>query len=248
MRQTAKQAPQRGLTRLGRLRNSLLIVSETIWAFSAEQVARLAGLSLRQLSYWDRTGFFRPQYASASRHDPFSRVYSYRDLVGLEVLAQLRRKVSLQELRKVNSWLHEQYKMSTPWASLKFAVERRKVFVYDTSGGSIETITGQRVVFIELEEVVRRLEKKILKLRKRPRKERGSIVRHRFVAGNAYVLAGTRIPTAAIWQLHRAGYQKSAIIKEFPLLSARDVSAAIALSSVGQANLRPMLCAYAPPD
>jgi uncharacterized protein (DUF433 family) len=213
-------------------------VNGTIWAFSAEQVCRLTSLSLRQLRYWDRTKFFCPQYGSENRRDPFSRVYSYRDLVSLDTLAQIRRnhRVPLQELRKVNLWLRRQYETNMPWASLTFAVKGRKVFVSNAAGSIVETLTGQQVVFVQLQEVVKRLETKILKLRKRPRKELGNIVRHRFVAGNAYVLAGTRIPTRAIWQLHQAGYRPRAIIKEFPVLRARDVNAAIAFEQQRQAG------------
>ena len=44
---------------------------------------------------------------------------------------------------------------------------------------------------------------------------------------NAWVVAGTRIPTDAIWNFHRAGYDATAIIKEYPRLKAEDVRAAI---------------------
>jgi uncharacterized protein (DUF433 family) len=41
------------------------------------------------------------------------------------------------------------------------------------------------------------------------------------------VLAGTRIPTQAIWNFYRAGYKMLAILKEYPRLTAKDVQAAI---------------------
>lgn len=31
-------------------------------AFTADQVSRLTGLSERRLRYWDKTGFFNPEY------------------------------------------------------------------------------------------------------------------------------------------------------------------------------------------
>jgi DNA-binding transcriptional MerR regulator len=214
-------------------------VNDIIWAFSAGHVCRLTGLSLGQLRYWDRTKFFCPQYASDNRHDPFSRVYSFRDLVGLETLATLRKrnKVPLQELRKVNSWLREQYETETPWASLTFAVEGRKVFVGAQQNQSfVEALSGQEVVLVRLKEVVRKLEERIGQLRNRPRQEIGAIERHRFVARNAHVLAGTRIPTVAVWQLHEAGYPPRAIIREFPTLKLRDVNAAIAFEQQRRAS------------
>jgi uncharacterized protein (DUF433 family) len=227
------------LTLTGSNGESSSAVNQTIWAFSAHHVRRLTGLSLGQLRYWDLTHFFCPQYASDNRRDPFSRVYSFRDLVGLETLAQLRRrqKVPLQELRKVNAWLRKQYDTETPWASLNFSVEGRRVFVGQPGGqGFVETVSGQQVVLVRLQEVVRSLERRISRLRKRRRQQIGSIERHRFVARNAPVLAGTRIPTAAVWQLHKAGYRARAIIREFPTLKLRDVSAAIAFEQQRQAS------------
>lgn len=67
-----------------------------IQAFTDEQVARLTGISVGQLRYWDRTSFFRPDYASENRSDPFSRIDSYLDLVSLKVIARLRSRVPLQ--------------------------------------------------------------------------------------------------------------------------------------------------------
>lgn len=54
-----------------------------ISTFSADHVVRLTGLSMRQLSYWDNPGFFRPQYAASIGRRPFrastrSRTSCYR--------------------------------------------------------------------------------------------------------------------------------------------------------------------------
>ncbi|MGI5835680.1 MAG: MerR family transcriptional regulator, partial [Chloroflexota bacterium] len=103
----------------------------TLLAFSAEHVCRLTGLSMRQLRYWDDTGFFHPQYADEDRKRPHSRIYSFRDLVGLRVIARLAKehKVPLQQLRRVGKWLSEQYE--APWSSLRFYVAGRKVYFDD---------------------------------------------------------------------------------------------------------------------
>jgi hypothetical protein len=45
-------------------------------AFTADQVVRLTGLSMGQLAYWDKLGFFQPQYAAEDRKSPYSRIYS----------------------------------------------------------------------------------------------------------------------------------------------------------------------------
>jgi DNA-binding transcriptional MerR regulator len=59
------------------------------WSFSTAQVARLTGLTPRQLDYWDRRGFVRPSVAAASGYGS-ARRYSFVDLVRLRVAARLR--------------------------------------------------------------------------------------------------------------------------------------------------------------
>lgn len=65
-------------------------------------------------------------------------------------------------------------------------------------------------------------------LRTRGSEQIGHIERHRHVVHNAPVLAGTRIPTAAVWDFYLAGYDTDAIIREYPRLTAVDVREAIA--------------------
>src|SRR5207247_10061023 len=58
-------------------------------SYSTAQVARLTGLSPRQLDYWDRRGFVRPSLVAASGYGS-ARRYSFPDLVRLRVAARLR--------------------------------------------------------------------------------------------------------------------------------------------------------------
>src|SRR6266480_2710034 len=83
-----------------------------IVAFGVDQVKRLTGLSSKQLRYWEQTGFFVPDYASPERA---TRIYSFRDLVGLYTVARLRKdyRFSLQELRPIGEYLHRYH--DTPW-------------------------------------------------------------------------------------------------------------------------------------
>lgn len=55
----------------------------------------------------------------------------------------------------------------------------------------------------------------------------GKVTHERNVAGNAWVVAGTRIPTATIWRYHQAGYTHDQIITEFPRLRRADIEKAI---------------------
>ncbi|HWZ85290.1 MAG TPA: MerR family transcriptional regulator [Thermoanaerobaculia bacterium] len=69
-------------------------------SFSTAEVARLTGLSARQLDHWDRLGFLRPSLERASGYGS-SRRYSFADVVRLRVAARLRASgVGLARIRK----------------------------------------------------------------------------------------------------------------------------------------------------
>jgi DNA-binding transcriptional MerR regulator len=68
--------------------------------FSTAQVARLTGLTPRQLDHWDRRGFLKPSVKSASGYGS-TRRYSFEDVVRLRVAARLRAAgVGLARLRR----------------------------------------------------------------------------------------------------------------------------------------------------
>ena len=199
----------------------------TMSAFTADQVCRLTGLSPRQLSYWDRTGFFSPQYAHDDRKRVFSRIYSFRDVVGLRTLAQLRQTIPLQELRRVGEWLKQEYQ--DPWAEVTFYIAGRRVFFDDprVDGRVAGHPLGQMVFPIEMKQVAREMDEQTKLLRERSADDIGQIRKSRNVVHNAPVLAGTRIPTVAIWSLYQSGYDIQRIISEYPSLTENDIRAAL---------------------
>jgi uncharacterized protein (DUF433 family) len=200
-----------------------------ILAFSAEQVCRLTGLSQRQLRYWDETGFFRPQPSDEPPGRAFGRIYFFRDLVNLRVVALLRKHhhVPLQELRAVGARLAECPESS--WATLTLYVSGSHVFFDDPRIGARMSARHpkQTVLPIEMERVAAEMRAASEGMLRRSPEEIGHIEQKRYVAHNAPVLSGTRVPTTAIWNLHRAGYSTSAIIAEYPRLKPEDITAAI---------------------
>ena len=116
-----------------------------------------------------------------------------------------------------------------PWSSLRFGLSGRRVVFFDpTSGAAIEPRgAGQEVLPIALEPIAHDMHKAAEKLRDRRRNQIGKVSRNRCVVHNAWVVSGTRIPTAAIWRYHEAGYSVAAIIREYPRLTPTDVKAAI---------------------
>lgn len=70
---------------------------------SSAEVARLAGVSLRQLQWWDEQKVVSP------RHEGHRRVYGPGELVEITVIAELRRKgFSLQKIRRVLRFLQKE--------------------------------------------------------------------------------------------------------------------------------------------
>jgi uncharacterized protein (DUF433 family) len=200
-----------------------------VFAFSADQVCRLTSLSNRQLRYWDDTEFFPPAFREEVRNSPYARVYSYRDVVGLRAIAELRKTygIPLQHLRRVGSYLGERY--TEPWAQLTFYVVGRVVFYQEEKWAAIASAegTGQQFMEFALRRVEGDVNKEIARLRTRDTTQVGRIIQHRFVAQNRPVLDGTRVPTEAIWEFHVAEYPMTRILAEYPQLRAEDVDAAI---------------------
>lgn len=201
-----------------------------ILAFTAEHVCRLTKLSAGQLRYWDKTDFFSPELLDSNGRRTFSRIYSFRDVVGLRTISILRNQhqIPLQELRRVGDWLKHQY--NQPWTALSFGLSGRKVVFRDpVKGVYVEPSgLGQHVFEVTLSVIADDMRRAAEKLKERTADQIGSIVRNRYVVHNAWVVAGTRVPTVAVWNFHRAGYTPEQIIREYPRLTKEDIEAAIA--------------------
>lgn len=199
-----------------------------VLALSREQVSKLTGLSRRQLSYWDRTGFFAPTFGYAQGSGPYSRVYSFKDVVGLRTLARMRRdhEIPLQHLRAVGRVLLERY--SEPWSELAFYIVGRQVFFRASEASAAANASGQSVFEFALERVAEEIQAEIDELSRRKEEDFGKVVKIRQVAESRPVIAGTRTPTSALWSFHEAGFSIAEIVGEYPDLTERDVAAAIA--------------------
>lgn len=76
-------------------------VADKTWTSS--DVSRIAGVSLRQLQWWDERKVVSP------RHEGHRRVYSPEEVVEITVIAELRRKgFSLQKIRRVLKFLQRE--------------------------------------------------------------------------------------------------------------------------------------------
>ncbi|HMD70523.1 MAG TPA: MerR family transcriptional regulator [Bryobacteraceae bacterium] len=70
--------------------------------FNSSEVARVCGVSLRQLQWWDERNVVSP------RQDGHKRIYMPAEVVEISVIAELRRKgFSLQRIRRVLRFLQK---------------------------------------------------------------------------------------------------------------------------------------------
>jgi len=70
--------------------------------FNSSDVARICGVSLRQLQWWDERHVVSP------RQDGHKRIYMAEEVVEISVIAELRRKgFSLQKIRRVLRFLQK---------------------------------------------------------------------------------------------------------------------------------------------
>src|SRR5579872_5078042 len=71
--------------------------------YTSNEVARISGVSLRQLQWWDERKVVSP------RQDGHKRVYIPEEVVEVSVIAELRRKgFSLQKIRRVLKFLQKE--------------------------------------------------------------------------------------------------------------------------------------------
>ena len=197
-------------------------------AFTMEQAERLTGVSKRQLSYWDRTGFFIPSLAYEDRRVPYSRLYSFRDLACLKVVNALRNesKVSLPHLREVKEKLA--HLGDDLWAKTTlYVLKRRVIFHNPETGTREEVLSAQTVLNIPLKAVSGEVETAVNALRQRDPALIGKVERRRNVVGNQPVIAGTRILVRSIKTFADDGYSVEEIRKEYPSLTKQDIRAAI---------------------
>ncbi|HXY98815.1 MAG TPA: DUF433 domain-containing protein [Stellaceae bacterium] len=196
--------------------------------FSEEITSRLTGVSVRQLRYWDSDGFFSPSFGYEDRSKPYSRLYSFRDLVALKVLNGLRNevKVPLGHLREVKERLLSLGEKL--WGETTLYVHnKRVVFVNPETDTLEEVVSGQGVLQIPLLVASANMREAIRLLNQRKPETIGKFEKRRDVADNQLVIAGTRIPVQNIKAFAAQGYSVDQIKLEYPTLTEEDIQAAI---------------------
>ena len=200
-----------------------------IGAFSEAQVERLTGVTRAQLRRWHRSEFFIPSYAVEGGGGPFSRIFSFKDLVSLRVLNQLRNVygISMPELRKTAAKLS--HIGDDVWTATTLYVHRRKVVFDEPETLKRREVTSEQYVAdIPLRVAISNTRHAVAEMNRRDEAVVGEVTRRKFVSHSAPVIAGTRIPVRVIKEFAAAGVSPEGILKEYPSLTLADVEAALA--------------------
>jgi len=113
-------------------------------SFSSSEVARLSGVSLRQLQWWDERKVVSP------RHEGHKRVYSQDEAVEVSVIAELRRKgFSLQKIRRVLRYLQREMgrrlaEVADAGSDLHLLTDGRSIYLEDSSDRIIDLLKHSR--------------------------------------------------------------------------------------------------------
>ena len=117
--------------------------------FNTKTVARILGLTTRQIGYWDKTNLIKPSVQEAAGYGSV-RLYSFSDLIQLKVAKALKDAgISVQKMRKALIYLEKNMPdIDKPLANLKFLTDGESIFVITKDKKTIiDTLNRGQVVF-----------------------------------------------------------------------------------------------------
>lgn len=188
--------------------------------------SEVSGVALPRLRFWRERGAFIPARVSDEPSRPYGELFDFGDLVALTAIGRLEHEPTVDAVRSIHQWIRghdvEAAKAATVVSEGDVAHIVTPSDLQDGPASSDSSGVG-----VSLATVIDDLERVIAGWRMRNPKLVGKVGRAPDVVHNAWVVAGTRIPTRLIAELHGAGYEIDAIIAEYPHLHNEDVQAAI---------------------
>ena len=112
--------------------------------YNSSDVARICGVSLRQLQWWDERSVVSP------RQDGHKRIYMPEEVVEISVIAELRRKgFSLQKIRRVLKYLQREMgkRLGDAMASeseVHLLTDGKSIYLEDSPGRIIDLLKAAR--------------------------------------------------------------------------------------------------------
>src|SRR5690242_5933965 len=113
-------------------------------SYTSNEVARISGVSLRQLQWWDERKVVSP------RQDGHKRVYMPEEVVEISVIAELRRKgFSLQKIRRVLKYLQKEMSKRLGDAlanesEVHLLTDGKSIYLEDSPGRIIDLLKAAR--------------------------------------------------------------------------------------------------------
>jgi len=199
-------------------------VTGEMLAIPDKQAAKLAGITMRQLRYWEQTDLIVPSIKRRISPRNTVRLYGYQDLIGLLVADELRNRISLHHIRRIITQ-HQDRGFADPLRELRFASRGNDVYFQYPDGSWSGDPNPDQLIFHQVI-VLEPLRERIPAASRRDPGAIGKVVRRRGVLGGKPILAGTRIPVATIQRYLQAGYGTEAIIEEYPSVTPADIEAA----------------------
>lgn len=133
--------------------------------YTSSEVTKIAGVSLRQLQWWDERRVVSP------RHEGHKRVYSPEEVVEITVIAELRRKgFSLQKIRRVLRFLQREMgkrlgEIMSRDSEFHLLTDGKAIYLEDRHERIIDILKGakQPMFLVCVSDQVRRLDAKLRK-------------------------------------------------------------------------------------
>src|ERR1700722_7276543 len=181
------------------------IDAEGLLAFSDTRARQLAGVSMRRLRYWEQVGLVVPSITRRLSPRHTVRLYSYRDLLGLLVVSELRtqRDMSLQRIRRVVEHLHARG-YEEPLSELRFATVGSEIYFQHPDGSWEGHLRPDQIVIVQVI-MLDALRLRIQAAAAREDSQVGRVDKHRGVHASAPVFAGTRIRLSTVHDYLRHG-------------------------------------------
>jgi DNA-binding transcriptional MerR regulator len=112
--------------------------------YSSQEVSNVAGVSLRQLQWWDERKVVSP------RHEGHRRIYFAAEVIEITVIAELRRKgFSLQKIRRVLRFLQKEMgkrlaEVMEPNSGLHLVTDGKAIYLEDRHERIIDLLKNAR--------------------------------------------------------------------------------------------------------